>query len=237
MGVFFGNEKYKINMGEVRYTCGVMLGMMQSGRIPSEYQEVEWIAAAANVGAYINLGFAYDTAATIYLDQWLNGSATTTYPFGAANSTGALRCMLSCPYTAAASGFFYGSNGTAYQEKGLAGNVTNGKNEFYAELAEGVFIFRNDTTGITSTTANIKQAKYTMADNLYLFAQNYKGSPRFGGERKISAFKYYDKNNELICDLVPCYRKSDNVIGMYDLVRRTFLTNVGSGSFTKGANV
>lgn len=220
-----------------KITCGgVTLWMAVEEGLPSAYQEVEWIAAAANVGAYINLGFAYDTAAKIHIEQWLNGSTTTTYPFGAANSTGALRCMLSCPYTAAATGFFYGSNGTAYQEKGLAGNVTNGKNEFYAELAEGVFIFRNDTTGIISTTANIKQAKYTMTDNLYLFAQNYKGSPRFGGERKIGKFKYYDKNNELICDLVPCYRKSDNVIGMYDLVRRTFLTNAGTGSFTKGAD-
>jgi hypothetical protein len=76
-----------------------------------------------------------------------------------------------------------------------------------------------------------------MTDNLYLFAQNYKGSPRFGGERKISKFQYYDKSNALKCDLVPCYRKADGVIGMYDLVSGAFFTNAGSGSFTKGANV
>lgn len=222
----------------VKITCGgVTLWMMQSGRIPSEYQEVEWIAAAANVGAYINLGFAYDTAATIYLDQWLNGTATTTYPFGAANSTGVLRCMLTSPDGSSAhTSAFYGSNGVNYGASSVSNNVTKGKNEFVMTIGANVRKLQNRTTGVTSSGA-ASQTAYTMTDNLYLFAQNYKGSPRFGGERKISAFKYYDKSNALKCDLVPCYRKADGVIGMYDIARATFLTNVGSGSFTKGADV
>lgn len=40
-----------------------------------------------------------------------------------------------------------------------------------------------------------------------------------------------------ICDMVPCYRKSDNEPGMYDLVREAFYTNVGTGAFTLGPNV
>ena len=34
--------------------------------------------------------------------------------------------------------------------------------------------------------------------------------------------------------LLPCKRLSDNVLGMYDLVHREFLTNIGTGSFTAG---
>ena len=34
---------------------------------------------------------------------------------------------------------------------------------------------------------------------------------------------------------VPCYRKSDNVIGMYDPIRKIFLTNYGTGDFTKSS--
>ena len=220
-----------------KITCGgVTLWMAVEEGLPSAYQEVQWISAAANVGAYINLGFAYDTAATIYLDQWLNGSATTTYPFGAANSTGVLRCMLTSPDGSSAhTSALYGSNGVNYGSSSVSNNVTNGKNEFVMTIGANVRKLQNRTTGVTSSGA-VSQTAYTMTDNLYLFAQNYKGSPRFGGERKISAFKYYDKTNTLICDLVPCYRKSDNVIGMYDIVRATFLTNVGSGSFTKGAD-
>lgn len=217
---------------------GVTIWSAIEPRIPRTYQEVEWIAAAASVGAYINLGFAYDTAATIYLDQWLNGSTTTTYPFGAANSSGVLRCMLTSPDGESAhSSGFYGSNGSNYGASSIANNLTNNqKNEFVMTIGANVRTLRNNSTGITSS-GTVSQTAYTMTDNLYLFAQNYKGSPRFGGERKISAFKYYDKNNTLKCDLVPCYRKSDGVIGMYDIARASFLTNAGSGSFTKGANV
>ena len=76
-----------------------------------------------------------------------------------------------------------------------------------------------------------------MTSNLLLLGQNYNGTPRYAGTRRVYYFKYYDKNDALICDLYPCYRKSDGVIGMYDKVRNLFLTNAGSGSFTKGANV
>ena len=45
------------------------------------------------------------------------------------------------------------------------------------------------------------------------------------------------RNGEEIVSLVPCYRKSDNVIGAYDTVTDTFYTNAGTGTFTKGNDV
>ena len=45
------------------------------------------------------------------------------------------------------------------------------------------------------------------------------------------------ENDVLVCDFVPCYRKSDNEPGMYDLVSRTFFTNAGTGEFTVGPDV
>ena len=44
-------------------------------------------------------------------------------------------------------------------------------------------------------------------------------------------------NGNHIIDLVPCYRKSDDEIGMYDLVRKQFYTNAGTETFLKGADV
>ena len=38
-------------------------------------------------------------------------------------------------------------------------------------------------------------------------------------------------------EFIPCYRKSDTEIGLYDLVEKTFYTNDGSGTFVKGADV
>lgn len=47
--------------------------------------------------------------------------------------------------------------------------------------------------------------------------------------------KMYDKNENLIRDLVPCYRKSDNVVGLYDVIDRIFI--VGDVQLTPGPNV
>lgn len=41
----------------------------------------------------------------------------------------------------------------------------------------------------------------------------------------------------LVRNFVPCYRKSDNEIGLYDLVNDVFYDNDGSGTFTKGSNI
>lgn len=45
------------------------------------------------------------------------------------------------------------------------------------------------------------------------------------------------KNGIDIRHFIPCYRKSDRVAGMYDLVNGVFYTNTGSGSFIVGPDV
>ena len=53
---------------------------------------------------------------------------------------------------------------------------------------------------------------------------------------KIYFTKIYD-NDKLVRNFVPCYRKSDGVIGLYDKVENKFYTNGGTGNFVKGADV
>lgn len=43
--------------------------------------------------------------------------------------------------------------------------------------------------------------------------------------------------HEVIRDYIPCYRKSDGEIGLYEKVTGQFLTSAGGGSFAKGADV
>lgn len=62
------------------------------------------------------------------------------------------------------------------------------------------------------------------------------GSKKYGYIGKIYSASYYT-NDVLACALIPCYRKSDGVIGMYDNVSGKFYTNGGNGTFTKGADV
>lgn len=200
------------------------------------YQEVEWIQADTDVGAYLDLGFAFDTKAKVELSQYISGNANT-YIFGCAENSGKLRCMITSPYYSSGKHISYpfGSTGSANLQGTGIGHNDNAWNEFEAIFEKGNLSMTNKTNGNTGNKTT--QGAYTMANNLYLFAQNYNGSARFGAMRRIGYFKYYDKNDTLICDLIPCYRIADGVIGMYDKIRDIFLANVGSGTFTKGADV
>lgn len=53
---------------------------------------------------------------------------------------------------------------------------------------------------------------------------------------RICAF-WAKKGGVLKANIVPVKRKSDNVIGMYDVVRKMFLINSGTGTFTAGPTV
>ena len=48
---------------------------------------------------------------------------------------------------------------------------------------------------------------------------------------EIVYLKITDENGIVVRDMVPCYRKSDNKPGLYDLVTRVFYTNAGTGDF------
>ena len=210
---------------------GVVLWEKVTSRIPSEYQEVEYIKAAAYVGAYLKLGFAFDTAAKIEIGLYFENTSSS-YPFGAAENSGKYRCMITAPYDSEYYAYCYGSNGSTYLPCRIA-TVAKSLNDFVYTLKAGNVTFTNN-----KNTENDKtNISFTMTNELYLFAQNYNGTLRYGAIRQIHYFRYYNKSDTLICDLVPCYRKSDGVIGMYDIVRKIFLTNAGSGSFTKGADV
>lgn len=45
--------------------------------------------------------------------------------------------------------------------------------------------------------------------------------------------KIYEED-KLIRDLIPCYRKSDGEVGLFDSITRAFFTNNGTGSLTYG---
>ena len=50
---------------------------------------------------------------------------------------------------------------------------------------------------------------------------------------KLWSAKFYSSGN-MVMDLVPAMRDSDSVVGMYDIVGNTFLTNAGFGTFNYG---
>lgn len=81
------------------------------------------------------------------------------------------------------------------------------------------------------TLSNVTITNYSM----YLMGIHNGGSTHKSYVAVYTA-KFYI-NGELVRDFIPCYRKSDNEVGLYDIVENKFYTNQGSGSFLKGADV
>lgn len=73
---------------------------------------------------------------------------------------------------------------------------------------------------------------------IWLFAKEATNSTNIDvkGGCDIYWCQLYDGEN-LLHNFIPCYRKSDGEIGMYDTVSKTFYTNAGTGTFLKGEDV
>lgn len=56
------------------------------------------------------------------------------------------------------------------------------------------------------------------------------------GRFKIYSCKIFN-DIELMRNFIPCYRKSDNEVGLYDIVSRSFFANNGTGTFSAGPDV
>ena len=90
-----------------------------------------------------------------------------------------------------------------------------------------VFAIDNDEITFSNTTLNEN------TNNLVVFTRGDKNGKADDNVYKLEVYK----NNVLVRNFVPCYRKIDNVIGLYDLVNDVFYTNAGSDTFSKGSNI
>lgn len=103
-------------------------------------------------------------------------------------------------------------------------------------LGEEIKIDKNKNVctvnGATATnTASTSKSDYP----LFLFAVNTAGTASLFGKFKLPETEIYD-GETLAIHYIPCYRKADGAIGLYDIVNDAFDGNAGSGSFTIGAN-
>jgi hypothetical protein len=99
---------------------------------------------------------------------------------------------------------------------------------------------------------NVKLKKGKINDNGEIISLPFNSMPNvpqniFAGRRpnntyysysyaRIYAYSIYNENETKI-NLIPCYRKSDGEIGLYDTINKKFYTNLGTGEFLKGADI
>lgn len=200
----------------------------QTGRLPAEYQEVEWIESSGTqfINANVNqqdTGFevkfiSYDEISVSDYGCILGSRYSSN------NNDLTLSTYISSSHPDWSGLFRYGGSSQNYNAH------LNPKGEVnIIKYMSGTYTANG--TDYTYSAGTISNTRF-----IYLFALHNNTSAVQHGKVRMYYCKIY-KQGILAADLVPCYRKADGVIGMYDLVQEAFRTNAGSGTFTKGGNV
>lgn len=177
--------------------------------LPSEYQEVEYIESTGT--QYINTGVV---GATTNMAYEIKFQKTGYWLIGAVSIAGS-------------------SGDSAISANQIRFGTQYVTNLNLNEDAHTIYVDKEKYTIDGTTTNWDSTSTLTGNKNIYLFWANGSSIDKNG---KIYYCNIYD-NNTLVRCFVPCYRKSDNEIGMYDLVNNKFYTNAGTGNFVKGNNV
>ena len=202
-----------------QWVYGDMAVCLPSSRLPSAYQEVEYIESSGTQYIATNIKATLITTAFIKFNMTNTASADDGLFGSRVTGANGKFCV----------SVYQGNMYWHYASIQTANSITDGINSTI--LVNNNIIFNEQI--INETTANT-----TINDTypLYLFAWNNAGSPLVYGKFKCYSFIVSQGGVEVI-NLVPCYRKADGEIGMYDTVNGVFYTNSGSGTFSKGADV
>lgn len=204
---------------------------MQSKSIETDfvfywYQRVSWIWTTWT--QWINTGlFAYNYYQT---EVKIEVSTTTqnipifwTYPNNSASTYYHLT-----PYS---SKFYFGRN-----------NVENNAWTYNATIWQQYTItFNNSNSRLIVNNVNIASTSGTVGapnTTLTISRRWWTSQSVYYWQFKYFYFKMFNKNTgKYDREMYPVYRKSDNVIGMLDIVNKVFYTNSWSWSFTKWPDV
>lgn len=190
--------------------------LWKAGRLPGAYQEVEYIQSTGT--QYIDTGFSPNGATGVEIS--LGNVTVNGVLFGAYNSTWTTGYGMYCNANLNFWYHYYSNSQISFTPP------TN----FIMKFEKGKTIIN----GVQK--ASISQKTFTVSKNLYLFAGNMAGSLEQPTQCKLYYAQIYD-DGVLRSHYIPCYRRSDGEIGLYDLVRKEFKTNQGNGTFIKGGNV
>lgn len=194
-------------------------------RLPSAYQEVEWIESSGS--AYIRTAYIPTTAMTRLVMVYMR-TAIPTHSFLFCSRKG--MCSAEIRYR----NRWYAFTNDLSLSYNNAPNFSLGtaQDEVFEWLYDGSAIYIN---GLNAPSFVFSDSAYP--NPLIIGANDNNGTiEEIHAGLRIYKFQI-DESNTLSLNLVPCYRKSDGEIGMYDTVSKTFYTNAGTGTFLKGADV
>ena len=203
----------------------MMRQVQAGGGLPDTYQQVEWIGCSGT--QYIKTDYSAvkdDELVATYMLTSTAGAITKTL-WSAGTGDYQFIMILNGSRTLY---FKYFATGDA-QSYRFASAVQNIKIK-YTVHANGSCEVYNMTSDTLVTTLNSAYDQPIDGTNKLYIMQ------RADERTSLHRCRLYDftitNNGTKKLELIPCYRKSDNEIGLFDTVSQTFLTNAGTGTFT-----
>lgn len=207
--------------------------------LPTEYQQVEYIKATGTQYMYTGLTVYDHPSSTnpdsidkytididFQFDEWQSNYATNIMAgFGAAAGKW-------IGYANSVSNIAMGTTSGMY----FSGTPTDRHQYHYEAFVSGnnAKWTRDDGATITRSFTGVNGDNMTLSLFYVVVTSGTQSDFHFNG--KLFACTAY-KLGEKVMDLIPCYRKADGEIGLYDTVGNHFYTNEGTGTFLKGADV
>lgn len=195
--------------------------------LPKDYQKVEYIKSTDS-HQYIDTGLILNENSGYYIDFTPYNDTTATQAPSYINAGGA-----------GGDNIFTRMGISVYVAKGKTGT---GELQFFNYKFDPK-ISKNGRTKMSiinkvltyndGTTVALNPQTKTTSNSLLIFAAHTDPIARFS-EMELYNLKIFNLN-EVIRNYIPCYRKSDNVKGLYDLIEGGFYENLGDGDdFTAG---
>lgn len=189
--------------------------------LPDEYVQCDHIASSGQ-GQFINLGMPLTADHQIEISCSISDDGKSAH-FLFANMVTTDRCF-SCnianyPTGSATHRFGRSKISSVIYRKGDM-TIRMGRNGLTVDSLVGMEYYPYDKD----------PAYFETNGNVYIFAGNYGSSVQYYTSGCIYYVKVY-KNGELVARMIPAVRL-DGRPGLYDIVRKTFHMNIGTGSFT-----
>lgn len=184
--------------------------------IPTVYQQVDYI----------------ESSGTQYIDTGYKSNSNTKYDIKAMNPT--VGFITGCQASNNRSNIYFSVNNkfsAGYGTQIYNSTQVPASNIVYNLVLDKNLFYINNVLEKTFTPETFDNTV-----NAFIFARNADYGIDGHINAKLYSCKIYD-NDTLVRDFIPCYRKSDNVVGLYDLVNNVFYTNAGTGVFSYGGEV
>lgn len=197
----------------------------EKGVLPSAYQQVDFIQSSGN--QYIDTGVVLTECSEVEI-SFMSSVFVQQCIFGSRSSASQSNYSILFNLFATSKSIIcdfdnYQNNRLLYTADLCVRNI--------CKLSKSRLLVNDTTQKVSAYNA------FSTPTSAYIFDM---GGNIPSGYKKLYGNIYYCKilsNGMAQRNFIPCYRKSDDEVGMYDTVTKQFFGNKGSGSFTYGNEV